>query len=183
MGLEAVEIVIKIEERFQTRIPDFEAEYISTVGKLYEFLMRRIQRQNSSHCITSSIFYSIRQILVNNYGANRKDIRPISILSELIPQIERFKFWQTVEQKLSVDLPRLKRSKMIQWNGDCFPENIETVGDLTHECCHLSSITDEFQLLDKQLIWIEVCQIVGEVANVNPESLMPATNFFRDLGF
>lgn len=31
MGLEAIELIIKIEERFKTRISDAEAEKISTV--------------------------------------------------------------------------------------------------------------------------------------------------------
>ncbi|MEM7758677.1 MAG: phosphopantetheine-binding protein, partial [Cyanobacteria bacterium P01_A01_bin.40] len=62
MGLDAVELLIKIEERFQTYIPDFEAEKITTVGELHYFLMQRIRRRDLSSCLTASIFYSIRQI-------------------------------------------------------------------------------------------------------------------------
>lgn len=183
MGLDAVELLIKIEERFQTYIPDFEAEKITTVGELHYFLMQRIRRRDLSSCLTASIFYSIRQILLDKYYINRQYIRPNSLLNELILRNERHHFWQTIAIKLSVDLPRLKRSQIVQWKGDLFPENLSTVADLCRECLKSYSITNEFQPADQELIWQEVRRIVANVACVRPEELFPETSFVKELGF
>ena len=183
MGLDAVELLIQIEERFQTHIPDSEAEKISTVGELHEFLMQRIQRRDSSFCLSASIFYSIRQILLHEYYVHRHYIRPNSLLNELIPLAERHHFWKIIKRELSVDLPHLKRSQIFKRKRYLFPENISTVRDLCSECVKSYSITNEFKLADRGLIWWEVCLIVADIACVEPEELFPETNFIKELGF
>jgi acyl carrier protein len=183
MGLEVLELIIKIEERFQTHIPDSEAGKILTVGHLYDFLMQRIQRQNSNHSTTSEMFYGIQKILENSYNIDRTKIQLGSILNELLHPTERFKFWQTVEQELAIGLPRLRRSKVLKWHGDRFPEHISTVGDLACVCGNCSSISSEFRLEDKHLVWLEVCKIIGEIADIEPDKLSLETHFNKDLGF
>ncbi|MGB8698241.1 MAG: hypothetical protein WCD18_02395 [Thermosynechococcaceae cyanobacterium] len=183
MGLEALELIIEVEERFQTHISDLEAEKLFTVGHLYDFLIKRIQRQNSSHCITSEMFYKIREILENIYNIDRSKIRPDSLLTELIHQTEHFKFWRTVEQQLTIDLPPLRRSKVLRWHGDKFPENIATVGDLARICSNFSSISSEFNLANKHLVWLEMCRIISRITDIETEKLSPKTHFNKDLGF
>jgi hypothetical protein len=183
MGLEALELIIEVEERFQTHIPDSEAAKIFTVGHLYDFLMQRIQKQNSGRCITSEMFYRIRKVLENNYNIDRAKIRPGSILNNLLHHTERFRFWRTVEQQLASGLPRLRRSKVLQWHGDRFPENVSTVGDLARLCGNFSSISSEFHLEDKNLVWLEVCRIIGKIADIAPDKLSSDTHFNKDLGF
>ena len=183
MGLETVELLIRIEERFQTYIPDWEAEQITTVGELHEFLMQRIKRLSSSSCLTISIFNSIRKVLLQKYFVHRQDIHLDSLLNELVPRNERYDFWQTIVAKLAVNLPDLKRSRIVQWQGDLFPENLSTIRDLCLECLNSYSILNEFKLADREIIWCEVCRIVADVAYVEPEDLFPETSFVRELGF
>lgn len=183
MGLEAVELVIEIEHRFKTNLCDSEVEKISTVGQLYELLMDRIQKHNSNRCLTSSIFYSIRKILTSHYDICRIDVHPLSTLNELILTKKRLQFWQTMKKKFSPNLPSLKRSRIVQWHGDKFPETIVTIGDLVHECAKSFSITNEFDVNDQESVWIEVCKIVSEVACVEPKNLLPETHFVDHLGF
>jgi hypothetical protein len=183
MGLEALELIIEVEERFQTHISDLEAGKLFTVGHLYDFLMQRIQRQSSSHCITSGMFYKIRKILENIYNIARAKIRPALLLTELLHKTERFRFWRTVEQQLSIDLPHLRRSKVLQLHGDKFPENIATVGDLARVCSNFSSISSEVNLEDKHQVWLEICILISRITDIKLEELSPKTHFNKDLGF
>lgn len=42
MGLKAVELVMAVEDRFETALPPADAERIQTVGQLHRFSMARI---------------------------------------------------------------------------------------------------------------------------------------------
>ena len=42
MGLDTVELVMRIEETFDITIPDAEAEKILTVGELYRYVLARV---------------------------------------------------------------------------------------------------------------------------------------------
>lgn len=183
MGLEVVELVMAIEGRFQTNLLERELEQITTIGELYQLLINRIQRDNCEYCPTLSMFYAIRKILVKQYKIHRSAIRPTSKLNQLLPPSTRFSFWEAVKQNLAGQLPHLKRSNKLNWFGDTFPENLATVGSLVSECCLRTSITNEFQHGNEPLVWKEVCRIIGEVAGVEPDTLVSNTNFFEDLDF
>ena len=47
MGLDGVELVMDIEDRFETNVPDIETEMMETVGALHELLWERIRRRES----------------------------------------------------------------------------------------------------------------------------------------
>jgi acyl carrier protein len=182
MGLDVVELILEIEDRFHTRLGDAEAEKISTVGQLYQWLMNRIERHNSGHCATLVMFNSIRQILQDYCGVDRPAIHPTTQLQDLVPAPDRFLFWRTIEAKLDLDLPRLRRSKLLQRHGDLFPVNLATVGDLARECNHCSAISSEFRPQDAELVWWELCKIVEEVSYVKANTLNKNTSF-QELGF
>ena len=183
MGLEAIELIIKIEESFKICISDAEAEKISTVGELYACLIGQIERFNLLPCCTASRFNLIRKLLMTNYQIYRADIKLSSILIDLIPQTERQNFWRIIQSNSSVKLPRLKRSSIFQLKRDRFPQHILNIGDLARECCKYSLISDEFKLRDKQNVWMEVGKLVCEVADCELEDIKPETNFTYDLGF
>lgn len=42
MGLDSIEIVMELEERFRIKIPDEDAEQVKTVGELAELVLRRV---------------------------------------------------------------------------------------------------------------------------------------------
>lgn len=183
MGLERLELVVAIEDRFQTHLLARELEEITTLGGLYQLLLHHIHRDNCEYCPTLSMFYTIRRILVMQHQINRWDIHPSSSLNHLLPPAERVILWRTVKHNLAGQLPHLNRSNKLQWCGDTFPETLMTVGRLVRECCLRTSVANEFQQGNKLFVWTEVCRIVSEVAGVEPDTLQPNTNFAEDLGF
>ena len=183
MGLEGVELVMDVEDRFGTSIPDSAVEHIQTVGDLHKFLMDRICDKNSNPCQSAALFYPIRKIIVDNFAVERSLIKPSTPLETIVDKTDRQAFWRKLESSISTQLPNLKRSKWLQWNGDTFPESCATVGQLVKECVASNRITDEFGPDDSGAVWNAVCAMVAEVAGVEQATLKPQTNFVRDLWF
>lgn len=183
MGLEGVELVMDIEDRFDTSIPDADAENILTVGQLHAFLMNRIRSQAATNCPTAAMFYPIRKLLTDTFGVNRCDVRPSTPLESLVDSSTRKTFWRTLEHELVQKLPKLKRSKWLQWSGDTFPPECSTVGQLVQKCVDINKITDEFGPNDDEPVWCIVREIVANVACVKETKITPDTIFVNDLGF
>ena len=183
MGLDGVELIMDVEDRFDTSIPDSAAEHIQTVGDLHQFLMDRIRNQISDRCPSAAMFYPIRRILVDYFGIDRSAITPSTSLETIINENDRHKFWRQLESTVSTRLPNLKRSKWLQWNGDTFPESCTTVRQLVNQCVDVNRITNEFGPDDTDAVWETVCELVATMAGVEQSTLKHETNFARDLWF
>jgi|WetSurMetagenome_2_1015567.scaffolds.fasta_scaffold106017_2 acyl carrier protein len=76
MGLDLLELQLDCEETFGIYIPDSEGYKITTPFLLASYIFTRIRNIEERRCLSQMGFYKIRQILVNEFGANRKDIKP-----------------------------------------------------------------------------------------------------------
>lgn len=183
MGLEGVELIIDIEDRFDTSIPGSDAGNILTVGQLHEFLMMRIRCQATKACPSAAMFYPLRKILTDRFGVDRNAIRPSTPLESVVKQSDRNDFWHIIEHELVTKLPRLKRSRWLQWSGDIFPPQCSTVGQLIQQCVDINKVTSEFGPDDDEAVWRIVREIVASVACVDESEITPDTIFVNDLGF
>jgi acyl carrier protein len=89
MGLEGVEIVMALEERFDIAIEDAEAEKTVTPGLLIELIMSKVGRTNDATCLTQRAFHRLRAALMRQFGLKRNQIRPETPLADLFPHPER----------------------------------------------------------------------------------------------
>jgi len=183
MGLDGVELIMDVEDRFCTSFPDDQLERMQTIGDLHDFIMSRIRQQHSDFCLSAAMFYPIRRILVDQFNVDRDNIRPATSLESLVDTKSRSKFWSNIESVLAIKLPRLKRSKCLQWTGDAFPPECSTVKQLIKNCVTLNRITDEFGPDDNGPVFNIVQQLVAEIACVDESLLSRETNFVCDLGF
>lgn len=110
MGLETVEIVMEIEERFDVKLSDSECSRVRTVGDLAMLVIGRIPRLNDT-CPTSRSFYRIRRLLMEQSGVERKGIRPTTRLCALFPVNFR-EHWQTLTA-LEPAIPSLQPSRRL----------------------------------------------------------------------
>ena len=86
MGLDAVEIVMEVEESFGITIPEDRAGNVRTVGELYAIVLdltKDINRDNSV-CVTASTFRSLRRHLIP-YVSNARSIRPPQAIGDSLP--------------------------------------------------------------------------------------------------
>jgi acyl carrier protein len=76
MGLDSVEIVLKVEDHFQISIPDSDAEKLETVGLLHEYVFAELQRQNRTDIGCSQVYSDIRDILVKQLRLDPRHVQP-----------------------------------------------------------------------------------------------------------
>ncbi len=117
MGLDSVELIMRVEEDFEIEILDNEAELVSTPGALCALIERKLgvlDAEKRSGCPTSRAFYQVRRELVE-LGIERQNIRPFSEFDSLLPRAHRRAMWNALSERLPVELPALRRSSHWTW--------------------------------------------------------------------
>lgn len=76
MGLEGVEIVMKVEEAFEIAIEDAEAEKITTPRHLIDLVMGKVGRPDRAACLTQRAFHRLRASLLRSTRLARGEISP-----------------------------------------------------------------------------------------------------------
>lgn len=113
MGLDTVELVMDVEDRFGVVIWDEEYEGIRTVGDLHALVVQRIKATlapppKQSHCVSMQAFLKVRQLLVGENLASRQDISPSSRLDELLPVSTRRNTWPQIALQANLGMPSLQ---------------------------------------------------------------------------
>ena len=58
MGLDAVELIMAVEEAFDIEIPDWEGRNLSTAGQMYAYVVSRLAFPQRERCISSAVLPS-----------------------------------------------------------------------------------------------------------------------------
>jgi acyl carrier protein len=89
MGLDGVEIVMKVEETFDIVIENSEAETTVTPGQLIELILSKVGRTSHAACLTQRAFYRLRAALVGRLGFARDQLKPDTSLAHVFPRMAR----------------------------------------------------------------------------------------------
>jgi hypothetical protein len=89
MGLDCVEIVMKVEDAFAITIDDGEAGKIATPGQLIDLVLSKVGRTVDEACLTQRAFHRVRAALMRHMGVSRNQIRPDILLGSLFPRSTR----------------------------------------------------------------------------------------------
>jgi acyl carrier protein len=89
MGLDAVEIVIRVEDAFDIAIEDSEAEKMMTPRDVIEYVTRKVGRTDRAQCLTQRAFHRIRASLIRHAGLKRVEIKPAVPTGKLFPVRQR----------------------------------------------------------------------------------------------
>lgn len=92
MGLDAVEMVMAVEEVFEIRIEDHEAEKIFTPRQLIDLVLAKVANVETEACLTHRAFNLLRSFLVSHLGFSRSEITPKTRLVALFPRERRREF-------------------------------------------------------------------------------------------
>lgn len=114
MGLEIVELVMRVEETFEIEIGDEEASGLLSVGNLYTCVLAKLGLTASDRCVSSVTFYRTRRALMGLSGAPRRSIRPSTETERLLPPENRKHNWTHLSQMTGSKLPGLERPLWIQ---------------------------------------------------------------------
>jgi acyl carrier protein len=113
MGLDSVELLMRIEEEFSIDLPDEDVSYVHTVGELYEVVLSKLK--TTPDCLSSRAFYRTRRALVDVLGLPRRSIRPSTYLEPLFPPAHRKQLWSAVADATGLTIPQLQFPKI--WKG------------------------------------------------------------------
>ncbi len=113
MGLDSVELVMGIEEKFGITISDEEACSIYTVGEMHQCVMNKVKVSNTSSCLTQRAFHLLRRNVLSQFGISRRRFTPNTELDVVIPKAQRRKQWLKLQHNVgAVRWPALCLSKI-----------------------------------------------------------------------
>ena len=143
MGLDSVEILVRVEEYFGISIPDREAEKILTVQDFADCVFAKVTFNPTEKCKSQMLFYKLKTYFTDNQGLSKEQIRPDSKIRDLITG-DLKTTWTEIEKHLKLDLPTLSdldlnptKEKEIKilgvkvWTRKS-PVTIGTIGDLVN---------------------------------------------------
>lgn len=110
MGLDAVELVMAVEEKFGIAITDEEATRTLTVGDLKRLVRSKVDTVTGEDCLSQRAFYLIRSSAMSLFDVPRRSVRPDTPLDDVVPGAARRERWQQLQSSLGVaELPYLIR--------------------------------------------------------------------------
>jgi len=110
MGLDAVELLMAVEEKFGVSITDEEATKAVTVGDLKQLVKTKLDVIDADGCLTQRAFHLIRKKATAEFGVLRRNLKPDTTLETVVPQSTRRESWHNFQVALGVaELPELVR--------------------------------------------------------------------------
>lgn len=107
MGLDTVELVLRVEDTFGISISNSEAAEIFTVGQLHSCVLKKVGEAEKPGCLSSLAFYRTRRAMMQTFGIQRNDVRPESLITELVPSDDRQLRWRHLGDSIGLKLPDL----------------------------------------------------------------------------
>jgi len=110
MGLDAVELILSIEERFGIEVSDEEAANILAVGQMQNLILSKLNISDEETCLTQQAFHLIRKTAMTAFGVSRKALKPDTLLDSFMPRETRKEDWLRLQSGLGVfQMPDLAR--------------------------------------------------------------------------
>jgi acyl carrier protein len=111
MGMDGVEIVMAVEEAFDIRIEDSEAETLLTPGQLIDHVMSKLAITTTDVCLSQRAFYLLRKFFVSRRGFKRSEVRPDTPLYPVFPLPNRRALLGKLLDELGIkSFPKLVRT-------------------------------------------------------------------------
>lgn len=115
MGLDGVELIMAVEEKFGIEITDPEASDIRTVGDMKRLVRSKLEVIDAAGCLTQRAFHLIRRNAVAEFRVRHSELRPDTPLEAAIPESTRRESWNHFQAALGVpQLPELVRPHTVE---------------------------------------------------------------------
>lgn len=108
MGLDAVEFVMEVEEKFKISIPDDDIIYFRTLGNLHDYLLEKCAGRRRTDCPTRVAFYRLRRALIAVVGVTRRTVRPSTPLLAVLGNRRLPRTWTRLGRELRLNVPPLE---------------------------------------------------------------------------
>lgn len=128
MGLELVELTIRIEDTFGIQIPDRVAPELTTPRKVTDFILSQVeQSEDPLSCLSQRAFYSVRREFMQQLSIPRRQFGVDANLKELLPEERRGEVWKNIGASLGAKKwPALHRKTWLPF----FTTHVQSVREL-----------------------------------------------------
>lgn len=128
MGLDLVELVIRIEETFSIQIPDRVASELITPRKVTDFILTQVEESQAPlPCLSQKAFHLLRRSFVQHLSLTRQRFRVDTTLREVIPEGKRDDLWKRIGS--GVGAKKWPAMSYPKWLGFLSPK-VQSVRDL-----------------------------------------------------
>ena len=111
MGLDSVEILMKVEDTFGIKIPNQEAEQILTVGDFHNAVWRLISGNQSDKCKSQHLFYKLRKSFSDTFDFSPQQLNLDTSPEEIFPITNRRQEYLSFANTTNLKLPDLVLTK------------------------------------------------------------------------
>jgi acyl carrier protein len=179
MGLDAVEIVMSIEETFGLEIADADAESMRSTRDIIDYLERRLPTTPDEGCLTQKTFYRVRAGFRRAIPALASDFRLDTALKDMVHADQWPRVWLAIRE--SAREPGWPEK--VSWPGPILRAGPSTVRELvTHIALQLPPpAMDRGEHWTRQGIEQKVRAIIIETTGIKEDFSLDAW-LHRDLG-
>jgi hypothetical protein len=180
MGLDSVELLLAIEEEFGLDIPDEDAECMTTVDDVYQWLKLRIASADPIACLSQRVFYKLRRALIENYRLERRAITPDTRLTDLLPLNEVAEGWPFLQMFIELKTPSFKVAN--EYFGYRLTDQSLTIRELVETLIAINGRRLAPQRDSEEEIWRRLVRVFVRQTNVMEEEVVPSARIGQDLG-
>jgi acyl carrier protein len=112
--MDAVEIVMDVEDHFGITIQDAEANQIRTVGDLVALVHTRIAAAHRDVCPAIPAFLALRQVVRGAVGDASLRIRPSQRVASVLSSSQRRVLWKQLSEVMGSPPSGLRRPKLLR---------------------------------------------------------------------
>ena len=126
MGMDGVELVMSVEERFGLEIPDEDAQRITSPAKLLNYLAERVPMRAEPGCHSQQLFYRLRRGFRRQVPALLGRFAPDTKIASILHRDQ----WPRVWDAIRADVGTPTWPAEIPWPRFFVSGGPETVGEL-----------------------------------------------------
>lgn len=116
MGLDSVELLMEVEEKFDIGISDAQATAVRTAGDLYDILVAQgvTPTMDVKPCQTRRVYGLVRDALQRIIDTSPRRLRPSTPVSDCLEDMTAKELWAKLKQDTSWYLPELELPNALQ---------------------------------------------------------------------
>ena len=114
MGLDAVELVMDVEDHFGISIQNAEAEHVRTVVDLVALIQSRINAAHLAHCPTLVAFLKLRSFARDIASDDRLRVPTGTLLVDALDRSQRKRLWKRFGELLGSPPPGMRRPPLLR---------------------------------------------------------------------
>jgi acyl carrier protein len=113
MGLDSIELIMEFEKTFGIEIPDADAEKLTTVGSVYDYIYSRVQSEQTNRCTTQIVFYRLCKYCTRRFNIARHEFTPLIDLNSIFPFENRREEYKAFSNSIELETPALTLSNRL----------------------------------------------------------------------